>query len=202
MFAMVAHCGRNFLVIYLSLRRGSFVDFRGFNEDNEPRLAHAYSEVPMETRCTDERRQLLERFTHPVPTGELIELLSRVGVTRAMVQRATGAKSTEVVNNWASRRSTPRAEHFERLDSLRVVVSFLLQTNALDDEGLAIAMWLNSYPASDPFVDENGRPVMTPLQAIRAGEIHSVVDAAQRWVDLRRSRGSSEAGNAGSWSAA
>ncbi len=141
----------------------------------------------METRCTDERRQLLERFMHPVPTGELIDLLSKVGVTRAMIQRATGAKSTEVVSNWTARRSMPRPEHFERLDSLRVVVSFLLQTNALDDDGLAIAMWLNSYPAASPFVDRDGRPVMTPLQAIRSGQIGAVVDAAQQWIDARSS---------------
>jgi hypothetical protein len=105
-----------------------------------------------------------------------------------MVQKATGAKSTEVVSNWAAGRSMPRSEHFERLDSLRVVVSFLLQTNALDDDGLAIAMWLNSYPAMRPFVDDAGRPEMTPLQAIYRGEISSVVDAAQQWIDLQRNQ--------------
>lgn len=156
----------------------------------------------METRCTDERRQLLERFTNPVPPGELIDLLRKVGVTRAMIQKATGAKSAEVVGNWAAGRSTPRPEHFERLDSLRVVVSFLLQTNALDDDGLAIAMWLNSYPAAQPFVDEHGRPAMTPLTAIQVGEIRSVVDAAQRWIDLRSSHKPNEAGSPGSWTSA
>jgi len=149
----------------------------------------------METRCTDERKRFFERFTNPVPTGELIELLDRVGVTRAMVAKATGAKSAEVVSNWVAGRSAPKPEHFERLDSLRVVVSFLLQTNALDDDGLAIAMWLNSYPAAAPFVDEKGRPAMTPLQAIRTGQIGAVVDAAQRWMDVRTAHRPDEAGN-------
>lgn len=156
----------------------------------------------METRCRNERRQLVERFTGPVPTGELIDLLGRVGVTRAMIQKATGARSSEVVGNWTSGRSTPRSEHFERLDSLRVVVSFLLQTNALDDDGLAVAMWLNSYPTESPFVDEKGRPVMTPLQAIHAGDIDAVVDAAQRWIDLRASLEPTDSENPGNWSAA
>ena len=75
-----------------------------------------------------------------------------------MIQKATGAKSVEVVSNWAAQRSAPRPQHFERLDCLRVAVSFLLQTDALDDDGFAVAMWLNSYPSREPFVDGRGRP--------------------------------------------
>lgn len=155
----------------------------------------------METRGTSERIQLLEQLTNPVPPSALVDLLRRVGVTRAMIQKATGAKSVEVVSNWIARRSAPRPEHFERLDCLRVVVSFLLRTNALDDDGLAIAMWLNSYPACRPFVDEHGCPKMTPLQAIHNGEIGAVVDAAQQWIDLR-DRYENEAANYGNWTPA
>jgi hypothetical protein len=149
----------------------------------------------METRGPTKRTRLLEQIVHPVPPGALIELLRTAGVTRAMIQKATGAKSAEVVSNWATGRSVPRPEHFERLDCLRVVVSFLLRTNALDDDGLAIAMWLNSYPAHRPFVDTRGRPVMTPLQAIQVGEIGQVVDAAQEWIDLRDQYEMHEPGN-------
>jgi hypothetical protein len=112
-----------------------------------------------------------------------------------MIQKAAGARSVEVVNNWAAGRSDPRPEHFERLDCLRVVVSFLLRTNALDDDGLAIAMWLNAYPAREPFVDEKGRPVLTPLKAIQIGSIGAVVDAAQEWINLRDQHEPSETGN-------
>jgi hypothetical protein len=152
-------------------------------------------EAFMETRSTSERGQLLEQLSSPVPPSALIDLLRQIEVTRAMIQIATGAKSIGVVSNWAAGRSAPRPEHFERLDSLRVVVSFLLRTNALDDDGLAIAMWLNSYPARKPFVDARGRPLMTPLHAIRGGKISDVVDAVQEWIGLREQFETSEAGN-------
>jgi len=156
----------------------------------------------METRGTSERIQLLEQLTNPVPPSALVGLLRSVGVTRTMIQKATDAKSVEVVSNWAAKRSAPRPQHFERLDCLRVTVSFLLQTNALDDDGLAIAMWLNSYPARKPFVDGRGRPKMTPLEAIKLGEIRAVVDAAQDWIDRRDRHGVNEAGSHGNWTPA
>lgn len=156
----------------------------------------------METRGTSERIQLLEQLTNPVPPSALVGLLRRVGVTRAMIQKATGAKSVEVVGNWATKRSAPRPQHFERLDCLRVAVSFLLQTNALDDDGLAVAMWLNSYPACEPFIDGRGRPKMTPLEAIKLGEIRAVVDAAQEWIDVRGQQEVNEASSPGNWTPA
>jgi hypothetical protein len=149
----------------------------------------------METRGTSERIRLLEQLTNPVPPITLIGLFRRVGVTRPMIQKATGAQSAEVVSNWAAGRSDPRPEQLEKLDCLRVVVSFLLRTNALDDDGLAIAMWLNAYPSRQPFVDDKGRPVLTPLRAIHDGEIGPVVDAAQEWINLRDQHEPSETGN-------
>ncbi len=140
----------------------------------------------MDIRCATEHAQLLERFSNPLPPARLIDLLRQVGVTREMVKKATGAKSTEVVANWAAGRTAPRSQHLERLDRLRVVVSYLLQTDALEGEDSVIAMWLNSYPACSPFLDERGVPVMTPLQALREGKIREVVDAAQFWINVRQ----------------
>lgn len=138
----------------------------------------------METR-QHERARLLEQFSSPTAPARLITQLKGVGVTREMIATATGAKSAEVISNWVAERSAPRSQHFERMDCLRVIVSYLLQTNAFDGEGLAIPMWLNAYPAGRPFMDEAGRPQMTPLQAIRQGEFAAVVDAAQAWVKTR-----------------
>lgn len=156
----------------------------------------------MHTRCASERAQLLEQLSNPVSPTELIDLLRQVGVTREMVQKATGAKSAEVVGNWVVGRTAPRSQHFERLDCLRVAVSFLLQTNALEDDGRAIAMWLNSYPACSPFLDDRGVPAMTPLQAIREGKIREVVDAAQMWIEVRQEPEASENDSFGNWAPA
>jgi hypothetical protein len=156
----------------------------------------------MDAQCNAERRTLLERFRDPLPPRQLIELLRKVGVDRSMIQKATGAKSPEVVGNWAAGRSAAGSDQLRRLDSLRVVVSFLLSTNALDDDGLAIAMWLNAYPAREPFVDGRGRPSKTPLEVIRADDIASVVDAAQEWIDLRGDCERYDPDNHGNWTPA
>jgi hypothetical protein len=112
-------------------------------------------------------------------------MLRALGITSSMIQKATDASSTDVVSNWRRGRSAPRDDQYQRLDALRAVVSYLLTTNALEDDGLAIALWLNGYPKGEPFEDADGRPVMTPLEAIRAGRHLAVVDAAQDWISAQ-----------------
>jgi hypothetical protein len=102
-----------------------------------------------------------------------------------MIQRSTGAKSTDVVSNWRRGRSAPQDDQYQRLDALRTVVSYLLATHVLEDDGLAIALWLNGYPRGRPFEDADGRPVMTPLEAIRDGKYLAVVEAAQEWSEAQ-----------------
>jgi hypothetical protein len=129
--------------------------------------------------------ELRQRMQHPQGPRHLIPLFRKLGVTPSMIQKATGAKSTDVISNWRRGRSAPQDAQYQRLDALRTVVSYLLSTNALEDDGLAIALWLNGYPQGTPFEDANGRPVMTPLEAIRDGEFLAVVDAARGWSEVQ-----------------
>lgn len=129
--------------------------------------------------------EMRRRFQHPQGPRQLIPLLRKLGVTASMIQKATGAKSTDVISNWRRGRSAPQDDQYQRLDALRTVVSYLLSTNALEDDGLAIALWLNGYPRGRPFEDADGRPVMTPLEAIRDGKYLAVVEAAQGWSEVQ-----------------
>ncbi len=125
--------------------------------------------------------ELRTRLQHPQGPRTLIPLLRKIGVTSSMIQKATGAASTDVVSNWRRERSAPQDDQYQRLDALRAVVSYLLATNALEDDGLAIALWLNGYPRGEPFEDPDGRPAMTPLEAIQRDMYPVVADAAQGW---------------------
>jgi hypothetical protein len=129
--------------------------------------------------------ELRQRLQHPQGPAHLIPLFRRLGVTPSMIKKATGAPSTDVVSNWRRERSAPQDDQYQRLDALRTVVSYLLSTNALEDDGLAIALWLNGYPRGKPFEDSAGRPVMTPLEAICDGKYLAVVDAARGWSEAQ-----------------
>jgi transcriptional regulator with XRE-family HTH domain len=108
------------------------------------------------------------RSEHPVTYMQVVNDVTRSGVTQAELASAVGA-ATRTVYNWASGNNAPRGVAAERLLDIHAIVDVLRE--AYTDEGIDI--WLHSR--------NRNLDMQRPIDLIKEGEMDQVLDQA-RWV--------------------
>ncbi len=104
----------------------------------------------------------------PVTYMQVVDDVTRSGVTQAELASAVGA-AARTVYNWASGHNAPRGQVAERLLDVHAIVDLL--SDAYTDEGIDI--WLHSR--------NRNLDMRRPMELLREGEVDQVLEQA-KWV--------------------
>jgi DNA-binding transcriptional regulator YiaG len=104
----------------------------------------------------------------PVSYMQVVDDVTRSGVTQAELASAVGA-ATRTVYNWASGQNAPRGQAAERLLDVHAIVDVL--SDAYTREGIDI--WLHAR--------NRNLDMQRPIDLLKEGELDRVLDQA-RWV--------------------
>jgi transcriptional regulator with XRE-family HTH domain len=105
---------------------------------------------------------------HPVSYMQVVDDVTRSGVTQAELASAVGA-APRTVYNWASGHNAPRGLVAQRLLDIHAVVDLL--SDAYTAEGIDI--WLHSR--------NRNLEMQRPIDLLKEGEVDQVLEQA-RWV--------------------
>jgi len=114
------------------------------------------------------------RRTERMPSAEsvtyrqVVDDVTRSGITQAELARAVGA-AARTVYNWASGHNAPRGGVAERLLDIHAIVDLL--SDAYTDEGIDI--WLHAR--------NRNLDMRRPIDLLKEGEVDPVLEQA-RWV--------------------
>lgn len=109
-----------------------------------------------------------EPAAQPVSYMQVVDDVTRSGVTQAELASAVGA-AARTVYNWASGHNAPRGQVAERLLDIHAIVDLL--SDAYTQEGIDI--WLHSR--------NRNLDMQRPIDLLKEGEVDQVLDQA-RWV--------------------
>jgi transcriptional regulator with XRE-family HTH domain len=108
------------------------------------------------------------RTERPVTYRQVVDDVTRSGVTQAELASAVGA-AARTVYNWASGHNAPRGQVAERLLDIHAIVDLL--SDAYTAEGIDI--WLHSR--------NRNLEMQRPIDLLKEGEVDQVLEQA-RWV--------------------
>jgi transcriptional regulator with XRE-family HTH domain len=108
------------------------------------------------------------RSTGPVTYMQVVDAVTRSGVTQAELASAVGA-ARRTVYNWASGHNAPRGLAAEKLLDVHAIVDLL--SEAYTEEGIDI--WLHAR--------NRNLDMQRPIDLIKAGEVDRVLEQA-KWV--------------------
>lgn len=108
------------------------------------------------------------RSAQPVSYMQVVDDVTRSGVTRAELASAVGA-APRTVYNWASGHNAPRGLVAERLLDVHAIVDLL--SDAYTEEGIDI--WLHAR--------NRNLDMRRPIDLLKEGEVDQVLDQA-KWV--------------------
>jgi transcriptional regulator with XRE-family HTH domain len=135
----------------------------------------------------DARRadELAARLESPLGPVEVLEMLSLLRFSDSFVAAACGRYTPATVSNWRSGRRSPNEEAVDRLDQLRVLVSYLTRglIEYADEPAAAARTWLKarrSWPGH--------RLPERPIDLLGAGHFASVYEQAQLFVQRLHGR--------------
>ena len=104
----------------------------------------------------------------PVTYMQVVDDVTRSGVTQAELASAVGA-AARTVYNWASGHNAPRGQAAERLLDIHAIVDLL--SDAYTYEGIDI--WLHSR--------NRNLDMQRPIELLKEGEVDQVLEQA-KWV--------------------